>query len=87
MRIALAVVSIFIVIVLVGVFCFSVATSIGTEQDRIEGMRAAGLSIVLASGIILGWIVYGLRGAWRVVSAAPLALLTCLGLLFWLSPG
>jgi isoprenylcysteine carboxyl methyltransferase (ICMT) family protein YpbQ len=81
----LAVASILIVIVSVGVFLFSAATSAGTEQDQIEGMKVAGVCLLLASSITLGWIIYGLRGAWRVVSAVPFALLLCLGLL-WISP-
>jgi uncharacterized RDD family membrane protein YckC len=81
----LAVASILIVIISVGVFLFSAATSIGTEQDQTEGMKVAGLCVLLASGITLGWIVYGLRGAWRVVSAVPIGLLICLGLL-WMLP-
>lgn len=81
----LAMASILIVIVSVGVFRFSVATSIGSEQDQTEGMKVAGVGLLLASGITCGWIVYELRGAWRVVSAVPFALLICLGLLWILS--
>ncbi|MER9022409.1 hypothetical protein NKI01_07530 [Mesorhizobium sp. M0815] len=81
----LAVASVLIVIISVGVFLFSAATSIGTEQDQTEGMKVAGVCLLLASGITFSWIVYGLRGAWRVVSAVPFALLICLGLL-WIVP-
>ncbi|UZE49805.1 hypothetical protein ONR75_03125 [Rhodopseudomonas sp. P2A-2r] len=81
----LAVASLLIVIISVGVFLFSSATSIGTERDQAEGMKVAGVCLLLSSGIIVSWIVYGLRGAWRIVTVAPFALLICLGL-FLISP-
>jgi hypothetical protein len=82
----LAVASILIVIISGALFMFSAATSVGTEQDQTAGMNVAGKCLVLSSGIIVSWIVYGLRGAWRIVTAAPFALLICLGLL-WIFPG
>ena len=76
----LALASIFVVVAAAGLFMFAAATSMGTAQDEAHGMKVAGVCLAVASGIIVGWIAYGLRGAWRVVIAAPFALLFCLGL-------
>ena len=80
----LALASILAVMAAVGLFLFSAATSVGTAQDQAQGMRPAGVGLLVASGIPIAWIVYSLRGAWRVVIAAPFAVLLCfaLGLIF-----
>lgn len=82
LRISFAATSIIIVMVSIALFLFSIGTSVGTEQDQIEGMRVAGLCLVAASGVIIGWIVWGLRGAWRVVGTVPFVIFICVGLLW-----
>ena len=80
--VVLALASAAIVVAAAGLFMFAAATSMGTAQDQAHGMKVAGVCLVVASGIIVSWIVYGLRGAWRVVIAAPFVLSFGLGLGF-----
>jgi hypothetical protein len=82
----LAVASVLLAAVTVGLLLFAAGTSVGTEKDVQGGMKVGGICLLIISSIPLGWIVYGLRGGWRIVSAAPFALLACLGMV-WITTG
>ncbi|KQQ79028.1 hypothetical protein [Aureimonas sp. Leaf324] len=66
---------------LTGVAVFALATGGGTEQDLQEAMQVSGISFALIGAILFGWVVFGLRGAKRVVSAVPCVGLFLFGLL------
>jgi hypothetical protein len=78
-----AVVSVGIVLFSIPLILFIAGTSVGDQQDRDVGMASVGLVLMIDGGIVGGWIFYALRRRkwWRLIVAAPFAVLALLGLL------